>query len=107
MCGLCGLWGNVSHWSSSSSRAVSGGPPAGVIPLRERMLQVQVVHRASSMIGVQVEDWAGSSWMVRNSFGGTEIVSSLPEIWRAAEKLSGRRLDPLALPILEKLESGQ
>lgn len=106
MCGLCGLWGNVEHWSSTSSRAVAGGVRLGdANPLRERALQVQAVNRVAAAVGVQVEDWAGTSWIVRNAFGATDIVDSLPKIWRSAEALSGKQIDPLSPAIIQRLEN--
>ena len=107
MCGLCGLWGSVAHWSSASSRAVSGGVAAGVIPLRERALQVQLLNRVAALVGGRVEDWAGSSWVVRSASGATEIVDALPSVWPALERLQGKRIDPLASPIIERLEPQQ
>jgi hypothetical protein len=105
MCGLCGLWGNVEHWSSTASHAVSGGARLDDSnPVRERALQVKAVNRVARSIGIQVEDWAGASWIVKNAFGATEIVDSLPKVWRSAESLSGKQIDPLALPIIQKLE---
>lgn len=105
MCGLCGLWGNVEHWSSSSSRTVAGEVRLDdANPVRERALQVLAVNRVAMAVGVRVEDWAGSSWIVKNAFGATEIVDSLPNVWRSAEALSGKRIDPLSLAVIQKLE---
>lgn len=102
MCGLCGLWGNVEHWSSATNRAAAGAD--GLNPLRERILQVRAVNRITRTVRVRVEDWAGSSWIVKNAFGATEIVDSLPQVWRSAEALTGRRVDPLSFAIIQQLE---
>lgn len=108
MCGLCGLWGNVAHWSSASSRAVSGGGAAsGLNPLRERALQVRLLDRVAGLFGARVEDWAGSSWIVRGPSGATEIVDALPLVWPALERLAGKPLDPLSDPVIERLEQGR
>ena len=104
MCGLCGLWGNVAHWSSASSRAVSGGAVLGLNPLRERSLQVQSLNRVAGLVGAQVQDWAGSSWVVRSPSGAAEIVGALPEVWQALERLGCRHVDPLASSVIERLE---
>ncbi|HYD75811.1 hypothetical protein [Ramlibacter sp.] len=103
MCGLCGLWGNVAHWSSASSRAVSGGAAGGLNPLRERALQVRLLDRVAGLAGAQVEDWAGSSWIVRGASGATEIVDALPLVWPALERLAGKPIDPLSDAVIERL----
>lgn len=107
MCGLCGLWGNVAHWSSASSRAVSGGAASGLNPLRERAFQVRLIDRVAGLVGVRVEDWAGSSWIVRGPSGATEIVDALPLVWPAIERLAGKAVDPLSGPVIEHLGQGR
>ena len=47
---------------------------------------------------VGVDDWEGASFLVRGPTGAVEIVDNLFDLWRKAELLSGRRLDPLADP---------
>lgn len=103
MCGLCGLWGDVAHWSAASSRAVSGGVHTGLNPLRERALQVQSLNRVAGLVGAEVQDWAGSSWVVRSPSGATDIVGALPLVWKALERLGCRPVDPLAAAVIERL----
>lgn len=107
MCGLCGLWGNTGHWSSASARAVSGGAASGLNPLRERALQVRLLDRVAGLVGARVEDWAGSSWIVRGASGATEIVDALPLVWPAIERLTGKPLDPMSDAVIERLGQGR
>lgn len=101
MCGLCGLWGETAHWTSVAARPDRGKREAAQLTPRLRTLQQASIERAVRPFGLSVRDWTGSSWIVSNAIGASEIVASLPEVWRACEALSGRRLDPLAPPLLE------
>lgn len=100
MCGLCGLWGETAHWTSVASRPDAKRGAARPTP-RLRALQQASIEREVRLFGLSVRDWSASSWIVSNASGASEIVGSLPEVWRACEALSGRRLDPLAPPMLE------
>jgi len=93
MCGLCGLWGESAHWTSTAAARAQGG--GSLLPLRARAQQLACIVRIAAGAGVTVRDWGGSTWIVSNASGASEIVGSLPEVWRAAETLSGRRIDPL------------
>lgn len=101
MCGLCGLWGETAHWTSVSARPDGRKREAARLAPRLRALQQASIERVVRPFGLSVRDWSASSWIVSNASGATEIVGSLPEVWRACEALSGRRLDPLAPPMLD------
>jgi hypothetical protein len=100
MCGLCGLWGETAHWTSVASRPDAKRGAARLTP-RLRALQQASIEREVRPLGLSVRDWSASSWIVSNASGASEIVGSLPEVWRACEALSGRRLDPLSPPMAE------
>ncbi len=76
----------------------------GLNPLRERALQARSLERVARLVGAQVEDWAGSSWIVRSASGATEIVDALPMVWQALERLGCPRIDPLAAAVIERIE---
>ena len=52
--------------------------------------------RVLEPLRVGVDDWEGANFLVRGPTGAVEIVDNLFDLWRKAEALSGRRLDPLA-----------
>ena len=91
MCGLCGMFDERPPLARCGGDARSGAFR------RERLRRV--AHRArrcSRPRASRVDDWEGASFLLRGPTGATEIVDNLFDLWRKAEALSGRRLDPLA-----------
>jgi hypothetical protein len=70
---------------------------------RERLARVAIIRRVLAPARVSVDDWEGASFLVHGPTGAVEIVDNLFDLWRKAEALSGRRLDPLGTPILSHL----
>ncbi|CAG9262327.1 hypothetical protein PCAR4_570012 [Paraburkholderia caribensis] len=58
------------------------------------------------MLHVQITDRSGSSWIVGGPPGGSEIVETLPRIWKSVERMSGRTLTPLDDAFIEAFSSG-
>jgi hypothetical protein len=63
---------------------------------RERLRRVAVIRRVLEPLHIAVDDWEGASFLVRGPTGAVEIVDNLFDLWRKAEAMSARRLDPLA-----------
>jgi len=61
------------------------------------MRRVAIVQRVLAPTGVAVDDWEGASFLVRGPTGAVEIVDNLFDLWRKAEQLGHRRLDPLSI----------
>ena len=91
MCGLCGIFDDGRRWLD---RAATLDPAA---LRRERMRRVAIVRRVLAPTGVAVDDWEGASFLVRGPTGAVEIVDNLFDLWRKAEQLGHRRLDPLSV----------
>jgi len=91
MCGLCGIFDDGRRWLD---RAATLNPAA---LRRERMRRVAIVQRVLAPTGVAVDDWEGASFLVRGPTGAVEIVDNLFDLWRKAEQLGHRRLDPLSI----------
>lgn len=105
MCGLCGLWGETAHWTSVASalpRAQQATDRDGL--LRARQVQRHSINRVCRAFGTSIADWNATSWIVTSASGATEIVGSLPELWRAVESVSKRAIDPLDAALLDALE---
>jgi len=88
---MCGLLGGGNHWSNS------GLPTDGANVRRRRHLQVSLANRILITLRLRLDDFQGQSFILRSPTGAVELVADFTEIWKAAEKMLGRPLDPLVL----------
>ena len=71
---------------------------------RARIFRAALLDRVLSHFGLSVAAWGGS-YVVRDAKGGTAVVSDLGALWVEAERLAGRRLDPLEPGLVVALSS--
>ena len=90
MCGLCGVLLS-DHWAEEGSGR------------RARVFRVRLLNRVLSHYGLELSDWAGSVYTLRDRKGSSAVVTDLGSLWSEAEKLAGRPLDPLDPDLLESL----
>jgi len=105
MCALCGVLGGDGHWTDPVKR--EGIYVRTVTPdarRRERLLRIAEANASLKLFGLSLEDWHGSSYILRNQTGKSEIVVTLAGLWPAAEALSGRLIDPLDPLVLARRE---
>ncbi|AMH42792.1 hypothetical protein AXG89_41620 (plasmid) [Burkholderia sp. PAMC 26561] len=91
MCGMCGLLGGGNHWSNS------GLPADSANVRRRRHLQVSLANRILTTFRLSLDDFQGQSFILRSPTEAAELVADFSEIWKVAEKMLGRSLDPLLL----------
>jgi hypothetical protein len=91
MCSLCGVM-SKEHWAELGDGR------------RARIFRAALLDRVLSHFGLSVAAWA-SSYVVRDAKGGTAVVSDLGALWVEAERLAGRRLDPLEPGLVAALSS--
>ena len=90
MCGLCGVLMS-EHWAEEG-----GGR-------RARGFRVSLLNRVLDHYGLELSDWAGSVYTLRDRKGRAAVVSDIGMLWTEAENLAGRRLDPLDPALLAAL----
>ena len=90
MCALCGVLLS-DHWAESG-----GGR-------RARALRVGLVNRVLAHYGLQLDDWAGRTYVLRDRKGSSAVVDNLGVLWSAAALLAGRPLDPLDPELVRSL----
>jgi hypothetical protein len=93
MCALCGVL-LTSHWAERDSGR------------RERVFRVQLLNRVLAHFGLELGDWSGRVYVLRNRKGRSVIVEDLGSLWTAAEELVGRPLDPLDPALVAALRRG-
>jgi len=62
---------------------------------RARVFRVELLNRVLDHFGLELGDWSGSVYVLRDRKGRTEVVGDLGALWQAAERLAGGPLDPL------------
>jgi hypothetical protein len=113
MCVLCNQLWIDDHWSET---AAGSQPDAvdGVIALevhvtrrgqrlRDRSERARLVGLVLSTHAITLQDWEGSSYILRDPKGKTAVIHDLAAVWEAAEQMIGRPLDPLDPGFLEHL----
>ncbi len=93
MCALCSAL-LTSHWAESGAGR------------RERVFRARLVNRVLAHFGLELSDWAGRVYLLRDRKGKTAVVDDLGGLWVAAERLAGRPLDPLDPDLVASLSRG-
>ncbi len=81
MCALCGVLSN-EHWAEDGGR-------------RGRVFRARLLGRVLDHFGLDLSVWGGHTYVLGDRKGATAVVNDLSGLWFEAEKLLGRRLDPL------------
>ena len=92
MCGLCGVIDSDHHWAGVEVGSVETAP---CLRRRERLRLAALATDFLRPTRMSVEDFGGRLFIVRSATGASEIVTGLPEVWRATERMLGRRVDLL------------
>ncbi|MFO1037518.1 MAG: hypothetical protein U1E45_11780 [Geminicoccaceae bacterium] len=95
MCGLCGLFGTVGHWTD--------GAGGGLGPA-QRQHRVRVANAVLAEMGIRCADWQGR-FTLTGPTGRSLVIDHLGALWPAAEKLSGKVLDPLDPRLIARVEA--
>jgi hypothetical protein len=96
MCGLCGMFGGADHWTDQSGSL-------GLDWAAERRHRVEVANLVLEPFEVRCTEWHGRL-TVSGRTGRSVVVDHLGALWPAAEKLAGRRIDPLDPAVIDRLE---
>jgi hypothetical protein len=94
MCSLCGVLLS-EHWAEAGEGR------------RARVFRVQLLNRVLGHFGLELSDWNGGVYVLRDRKGRSEVVPDLGALWQAAERLAGKALDPLDPGLVEALEAGR
>jgi hypothetical protein len=90
MCALCNVLMS-SHWAEQGDSR------------RARVLRTRFLRRLLAHFGLQLDEWAGSVYVLSDRKGNTAVVQDIGTLWITAQALAGRPLDPLDPALLESL----
>ena len=106
MCALCGVLGGAEHWADAHDRPGAFTRNTGPLERRrERARRVIEANRILRLVGLDLSDWQGTAFLLSTRTGRTELVGDLGHLWKAAEGLIGRPLDPLDPALMARLDS--
>jgi len=107
MCALCGVLGGPDHWTDAAARpGIFTRNTDAASRRRERTRRVAAANRVLQHYRMTLSDWQGSAFMLSTATGKTELVENLAHLWAAAERLLGRKCDPLDEELIAGLEAG-
>lgn len=105
MCALCGVLGGAEHWTDAAAGpGVFTRNTDAASRRRERASQAAAANRVLKHYRMGLADWQGTAFILSTATGKTEIVDNLGHLWTAAERLSGRRCDPLDAELITLME---
>ena len=111
MCVLCSQLWIEEHWADAAAE------PGGEVVvlethatrrgqrLRDRAERARLFGLVLAGHGMTLQDWEGSSYILRDANGRTAVVPDLARVWEEAETMVGGALDPLDPALLQALQS--
>lgn len=105
MCGMCGLWGGLAHWSTPGARPGRAG--VAVQPVAMRRAQARFLSDIAAYRGLAVRDWMHASWIVEAPSGASLVVDGVAGIWDALAQLTHSQPDPLDPGFIAFMEARQ
>ncbi|AUG98694.1 hypothetical protein CWC46_01940 [Prodigiosinella confusarubida] len=86
MCGICGLLDSGPQWSDALQQS---------LPRRQqRQQQLAVLNHALAPFRLKLSDFHGH-WMLASPTGQQSIINNIDQIWKEAEAMLKRTIDPL------------
>lgn len=88
MCGACGILAGTPDWMEGTAER------GGAEKLAERHKRIRLVNSLLAPAGLRLRDFGGRL-VLQSSTGRTRIVTDLAHVWKAADDLGRRPVDPL------------
>jgi hypothetical protein len=70
--------------------------------MRDRLRRVELLNRVLAPLALAVDDWAGTAYVLRTRTGTSVLCADLATIFAEAERLTGRKPDPLDAELLAR-----
>ncbi len=93
MCSLCGTLYSTRHWAEAPGSG--GAVDARRAWMRDRVRRVELLNRVLGTLSLDVDDWMGTAYVLRTRTGEAVLCADLATLFTEAERLTGRKVDPL------------
>ena len=96
MCANCGFPAAQGHWTDA-------GAGSAFDRIRGRLQRARILAPVLVSYGLTVhDDGSGYGFTLASRTGHQVIVNNLSELWEAAERITGRPVDPLDCRFVDK-----
>ncbi len=106
MCVLCNQLWIEDHWSEVAAIDQDDGDGNDVVRLevhvqrrgqrlRDRAERARLVGLVLRGMGITLQDWEGSSYILRDAKGKSAVVQDLATVWDEVARMTGSAPDPL------------
>src|SRR5262249_1677440 len=109
MCVLCGQMFGEIHWSERQLDPVQVSHGLGETGRRqERHARIRLPGKVLAKYGLEIgDDGSATSYIVGNRKGDQRLAASMGKLWRVAEQMAGKPLDPLDDNLLKRLRNAE
>jgi hypothetical protein len=107
MCGLCGMLAGSAASAARPGELLFADPEDRIARDRARRTQLQMANQVLRYHRLRLEAAAGGALVLRGPTGRAHLLTSFAEIWSAAERLAGRKLDPTDGGLLAFLQANR
>ena len=94
MCALCGMLAGGVAGAAAPGAPLFKEPPDRIARDRARRIQLRLANQVLRYYRLRREPAAGGGCVLRGPTGRAQVLTSFAEVWSAAERLCGRKLDP-------------
>jgi hypothetical protein len=94
MCGLCGILAGSAASAVAPGALLFAEPQDRIARDRVRRLQLRVANRVLGFHRLRLDMAPGGGLVLKTPTGRIHLLGSFAELWPAAERLCGRKLDP-------------
>lgn len=108
MCILCGEFFESIHWTEfkdiDKDQIISGEFQRN--RQRSRNKRVELGSKVLEFYGLKLSEWNNSRYILMNNKGRMEVLNDLSEVWKHAERLTQKKVDPFDDKLLNYLVAG-
>ncbi|WP_312257137.1 hypothetical protein [Stutzerimonas nitrititolerans] len=102
MCEVCAVFGVSQHWTDAADPMGVRNVAAGILENRsERNKRLALINRILKPAGLTGSDWDGEAYSIEDADGRRVVAPDLSALWRHAERLGQRLIDPLDADFLQ------
>jgi hypothetical protein len=107
VCGLCGILAGSLASAATSGALLFREDGDRIARDRARRTQLQIANQVLGYHRLRLEAAAGAGLVMKSPTGRASWLTSFAEVWSAAERFSGRKLDPLDAGLLAFLKANR